>query len=64
MSVEEVETDGKDIKRTFKHIPSMIGAYEVSGSARVRVSVPVAVWRRVVWCGVWPFVVWCGVVVS
>jgi len=28
MSIEEVETDGKDIKRTFKHIPSMIGAYE------------------------------------
>ena len=28
MSIEEVETGGKDIKRTFKHIPSMIGAYE------------------------------------
>eukprot|EP00622_Pseudochattonella_farcimen_P003524 FR738721.1.p1 GENE.FR738721.1~~FR738721.1.p1 ORF type:complete len:209 (+),score=40.93 FR738721.1:137-763(+) len=28
ISVEEVETDGKEIMRSFKHIPSMIGAYE------------------------------------
>lgn len=28
MSVEEVESDGKEIQRSFKHIPSSIGAFE------------------------------------
>lgn len=28
LSVEEVESDGKEIQRSFKHIPSSIGAYE------------------------------------
>jgi len=28
MSVEEVETDGKEIQRSFKHIPSSVGAFE------------------------------------
>jgi 26S proteasome regulatory subunit N8 len=28
MSVEEVESDGKEIQRTFKHMPSSVGAFE------------------------------------
>lgn len=28
LSVEEVESDGKEIQRSFKHIPSSVGAYE------------------------------------
>mmetsp|Transcript_18912 Transcript_18912/g.37447 ORF Transcript_18912/g.37447 Transcript_18912/m.37447 type:complete len:302 (+) Transcript_18912:31-936(+) len=28
LSVEEVESDGKEIQRSFKHIPSSIGAFE------------------------------------
>lgn len=28
LSVEEVESDGKEIQRSFKHIPSSVGAYQ------------------------------------